>query len=232
MIKFFRKIRYKLMNENKTGEYFKYAIGEILLVVVGILIALGINNWNEDRKAKQNEKVLLEKLKIENEFNLNTLIEDIDYRQQLAPLYYSFMDYLSGDNLGSTSDSLEYYMAETLRTTSYTFTQNSIVNFINAQKNYFSELNKEIALLENAQSDLNKISEKLIDLKIENYFKALENDVDFNSGEIYSTKTLTSTAFRNNLLLIAGVEEEISNKFFLTVKQMKKVDSLITTNLK
>ena len=49
MIKFFRKIRYDLM-ENKTGKYFKYAIGEIILVVIGILIALQINNWNENRK--------------------------------------------------------------------------------------------------------------------------------------------------------------------------------------
>lgn len=54
MIKFFRKIRYNLMSENKTGKYFKYAVGEIILVVIGILIALQINNW----KQKQNNKVL------------------------------------------------------------------------------------------------------------------------------------------------------------------------------
>ena len=52
MIKFFRKIRYDLMKKNKTGKYFKYAIGEIILVVIGILIALSINNWNEKRKDK------------------------------------------------------------------------------------------------------------------------------------------------------------------------------------
>jgi RNAse (barnase) inhibitor barstar len=50
MIKFFRKIRYDLMEKNKTGKYLKYAIGEIVLVVIGILIALQINNWNENRK--------------------------------------------------------------------------------------------------------------------------------------------------------------------------------------
>ena len=50
MIKFFRKIRYDLMEKNKTGKYLKYAIGEIVLVVIGILIALSINNWNENRK--------------------------------------------------------------------------------------------------------------------------------------------------------------------------------------
>ncbi|MGB5203552.1 DUF6090 family protein [Eudoraea sp.] len=50
MFKFFRKIRFDLMEKNKTGKYLKYAIGEIVLVVIGILIALQINNWNEERK--------------------------------------------------------------------------------------------------------------------------------------------------------------------------------------
>jgi hypothetical protein len=59
MIKFFREIRQNLLMENKTGKYFKYAIGEILLVVIGILIALQINNWNEERKSKKLEKVFL-----------------------------------------------------------------------------------------------------------------------------------------------------------------------------
>jgi len=50
MIKFFRKIRYALMEKNKTGKYLKYAFGEIMLVVIGILIALQINNWNEEKR--------------------------------------------------------------------------------------------------------------------------------------------------------------------------------------
>ena len=61
MIKFFRRIRQNLLSENKTGKYLKYAIGEIILVVIGILIALSINNWNEDRKDKVREKATLYK---------------------------------------------------------------------------------------------------------------------------------------------------------------------------
>ena len=62
MIKFFRHIRKSLLMENKTGKYFKYAIGEIVLVVIGILIALSINNWNENRTTQKKEKSVLIKL--------------------------------------------------------------------------------------------------------------------------------------------------------------------------
>ncbi|WP_412559456.1 DUF6090 family protein [Winogradskyella sp. MIT101101] len=73
MIKFFRRIRYQLMSKNKTGRYFKYAIGEIILVVIGILIALQVNNWNQNRLAIQKEKVYLENLKKELTNNIRLL---------------------------------------------------------------------------------------------------------------------------------------------------------------
>ena len=69
MIKFFRHIRKDLMEKNKTGKYFKYAIGEIILVVIGILIALQINNWNENRKERAIELSYLNRLVIDLEEN-------------------------------------------------------------------------------------------------------------------------------------------------------------------
>lgn len=56
MINFFRKIRQQLLSQNKVSKYLLYAIGEIVLVVIGILIALSINNWNEQQKTINKEK--------------------------------------------------------------------------------------------------------------------------------------------------------------------------------
>ena len=50
MIKFFRNIRQRLLSENRVDKYLIYALGEIVLVIVGILIALQINDWNDHRK--------------------------------------------------------------------------------------------------------------------------------------------------------------------------------------
>ena len=55
MIKFFRKIRQKLLTENKFSKYLIYATGEIVLIVIGILIALSIDNWNEQQKNNESE---------------------------------------------------------------------------------------------------------------------------------------------------------------------------------
>lgn len=78
MIKFFSKIRYSLIKQNKSGKYFKYAIGEIILVVIGILIALSINNWNENRKNSIKEIQFLEGFKndlMANKTELNRVIK-------------------------------------------------------------------------------------------------------------------------------------------------------------
>ena len=72
MIKFFRQIRQKILSEKKLFKYLLYAIGEIILVVIGILIALQIDNWNENRKAEIEEIKILKNLKSDLE---ETLIE-------------------------------------------------------------------------------------------------------------------------------------------------------------
>lgn len=73
MIKFFRKIRQRLLAEGKTTLYLKYAVGEIVLVVIGILIALQVNDWNEQRKLGKTNELLKQKLIGELELNVERL---------------------------------------------------------------------------------------------------------------------------------------------------------------
>ena len=75
MIKFFRKIRQNLLSEGRTTKYFKYALGEIILVVIGILIALSINNWNSDRITTNKKTDYLVRISEE----LKGQMEDLEY---------------------------------------------------------------------------------------------------------------------------------------------------------
>jgi uncharacterized membrane protein YgaE (UPF0421/DUF939 family) len=79
MIKFFRHLRQNLIMENKTGRYFKYAIGEIVLVVIGILIALQINNWNSNQKDELQETKILLQLKEGLALDRNKMEAELNY---------------------------------------------------------------------------------------------------------------------------------------------------------
>ncbi|MEB2774194.1 hypothetical protein SYJ56_02690 [Algoriphagus sp. D3-2-R+10] len=82
MIKFFRKIRQSLLHDNKFSKYLLYAIGEIILVVIGILIALQINTWNEWRKDRIKEDNILHDLAKNIEINIQTFQNDINLLEE------------------------------------------------------------------------------------------------------------------------------------------------------
>ena len=86
MIKFFRKIRHNLLSEGKTRKYFKYAFGEILLVMIGILLALQVNNWNQQRKDRNQEQFIIERLKND----LASDIELISYQMEKSEIVFGF----------------------------------------------------------------------------------------------------------------------------------------------
>ena len=91
MIKFFRHIRQQLLSEGQTGKYLKYAIGEIVLVVIGILIALQINNWNASNKLKKEETLYLKRLKIDLEKDTLYYNRNIDRANLLIDRNTSFL---------------------------------------------------------------------------------------------------------------------------------------------
>ena len=110
MIKFFRRIRQHLLTENKFGKYLIYAIGEIILVVIGILIALQINNWNEERKANLREHSLYQNIltDLDNEdVRLNSALGQ--YKQHSDAYYQIYYETIGKANYDSTSNKLDTY---------------------------------------------------------------------------------------------------------------------------
>ena len=97
MITFLRKIRQKLIAQNKLTRYLVYALGEILLVVIGILIALQVNNWNEERKRNSNFFATIEQiyngLELESQ-ELDYVIQNLSQQQDLAAILFNYPDSL------------------------------------------------------------------------------------------------------------------------------------------
>lgn len=109
MIKFFRNIRYKLLGESRFARYLIYAIGEIVLVVIGILIALQINTWNEGRKESKAEAKILA-----------TLLEDLQAAETLSANYIASEAYYL-DILETVlhRDSIRTILEDSVKTTEY-----------------------------------------------------------------------------------------------------------------
>ncbi len=106
MISFFRKIRQRLLSQNQVTRYLVYAIGEIILVVVGILIALQVNNWNETQREKTREKQIVLSLHNEFEENLSSLKIDIARIQGMIGAQELLLSLIGSKNL-QTDDVLD-----------------------------------------------------------------------------------------------------------------------------
>ncbi|MDF0705784.1 DUF6090 family protein [Flagellimonas okinawensis] len=130
MIKFFRSIRQRLLSENKFSKYLLYAIGEIVLVVIGILIALQINNWNESKKNSKKEFYLLQQLQKEfkkDSSRISTQASLTNLKMQDGKMVKSFLE--GKTNLGADSlVSFLFYNSKALLFQSHTPTYDEIIS--------------------------------------------------------------------------------------------------------
>ena len=103
------------MEQNRTSRYIKYAIGEIILVVIGILIALQINNWNEDRKAVLAEKATIKSLKLEFENNLTSLENNIQNTEAIINSGQVLLSHVSPDYIDGQLKNVDSLLSMTPR---------------------------------------------------------------------------------------------------------------------
>ena len=130
MINFLRKIRYDLMEKNKTGKYLKYAVGEILLIVIGILIALQLNNYNETLNLNNQEQKALNNLKLDFEDNKLELIKSIAYLKGIRKDCFVILNY-TGNKYQTTFD-LDSLLQTTARVPQYYPKNGFLMDLINS----------------------------------------------------------------------------------------------------
>ena len=110
MIKLFRNIRKKLAEQNKVVPYLRYAIGEIALVMIGILLALQVNNWNEKRKQKLQEHKILVSLYSDFKESKNRLLESMDQQRNVVRKSSELIKIYEGKKPRPINDSIKNYI--------------------------------------------------------------------------------------------------------------------------
>ena len=104
MLRFFRTVRKDLIEQGKLRRYIGYALGEIVLVVLGILIALQINNANEERLERKREAVFLANLKVDLQYTIRELDRFIETRERRIESGQQILDYFNGQPLEDLND--------------------------------------------------------------------------------------------------------------------------------
>ncbi|MET6992050.1 DUF6090 family protein [Sediminicola arcticus] len=204
MIKFFRKIRYDLMEKNKTGKYLKYAIGEIILVVIGILIALQINTWNEDYKNTKKERGYLINLQQDlraDSLRLSELKNDFELAVKSKKKFEKIIE-----GQPTTNDSLIFYVNNQIDLltdfvpNSSTFDELKNSNGLNLISN--PQLKRQIVTLYNSYADLIlklKLGTEKSQILYAHLSKYVNNINTITSDEIHVL--LNDNFFKNQMLL-------------------------------
>ncbi len=199
MINFFRKIRYNLMEQNKTGKYLKYAIGEIVLVMIGILLALQVNNWNQNRINDNIEKTYYQRFLDDVYLDEEILIQQIELTKNRLFSANTLLSYLQQENVNMKQ------IANAIR--------NSV-----SRSDYKIEPTKIAYEDVKASGNLNLIRDLELKYKLDKYYSNLEgmmNNININASRLalrmLNKEDLIGTGFANMTISQNGIDSNIVN---------------------
>ena len=193
MIKIFRNVRRKLLGESKFSQYMIYAIGEIVLVVIGILIALQINNSNEDSKRRQIELSYLERLAIDLKDNEQLWTDFHDLKQKQLEAANTFLRFSFNKNKDSVLDIIMPHF-------------NSVFSWVDLNINQvtFDEMV--------SSGNLDLISNDSIKIKLLELNKHYKSILDIQNKEKES----------HDRLLFPPINEKFNMRYFMALEPVKQ----------
>lgn len=234
MIRFFRSIRYNISNEAKTKKYFKYALGEIILLVIGILIALQINTWNEIRKENIEEEKILNQLEDEYLYNKEELNRNIQKIDALISVSDSLLRLFNDTNKKIDEEIANRLLKKMGRYSSFDPSNGALDNLIGSGKlkllknenlriklsKWYGELKDvkedEVRLMKFGDENLNPIRLKIVNFSPTSKFNRIQDayfmDPEFENIIFYIQKTSKYIRDTNYSMLskeIDGILEEI-----------------------
>jgi len=237
MIKFFRNIRKNLLNEGETSKYLKYALGEIVLVVIGILIALQLNDWNDKRKHKANEKLYLENLYIDVQ-DMDSIYEwKLEKSHKRLKTALDGLEYIkycgkSSNKIDLDSTLLTHQGLISLSIIDDTYNEmlssNIISGLSNSQlkssiTNFFAEIKSSNEFIKYFRTDLGRASDIIWKYVSFEYDSTKKLTVNYNLVDICEV-----SEFKNALVEVIDSRED----FVMLIKELKLLIENLESELK
>ncbi len=243
MINFFRRIRKQLADDNKPLKYMRYAVGEILLVVVGILIALQINNWNEERKTHLHDMELLNNLKVELTVDIAALTAKISQYQRINANIKNTVALFDSADHEQTPDEHQVIVSalsqfQMLTPFNKNINRNDLIIAQGTIDRIDPELNRKfLTYLEETQSinaAITKLGETLQQLEVlqihpnvdYNDINPLADQLDFDFKEVFNKRGI-----RNTLQKSYGYRKHYIENMSGKIKDAEKLIALIDHKL-
>lgn len=247
MIKLFNKIRKQLLDENKTGRYLKYAIGEIILVMIGILLALQVNNWNQARQLQKEEVKILKGL--HQEFSENLVKFDDIYTKQeyrwksIETLMNIKPKELSLDSLTT----LAYGVGEQYTFDPFQGMYNSIINSGKIEIISNDSLKKKISRFQDLLNDYKEEEINTMNFTANNFYTFIINNSAINFNFRFNKmkmndeekikykeeliKRIESDTYGNLLIYIYGYMREIFTEGPILREEMVSIINLLESEI-
>lgn len=220
-MKFFRKIRQKLLADGKMGRYLKYAIGEIILVVIGILIALSINNWNQDRLLQKEEYTYYRNIKRQLTEDSSVIMNNINFNKRYLE-QYQYAIQLIEQNDRSNLDTLAVIAVNLLEYSDFHQETNIYQTLVNSREIKLLDNQAIIDGLQRLEEDyiyINKMEEGHFEI-IKVIYEDLNKIIRFRPLKIEKPELLFAFEFQNHFTIASEIMREKDEIYNKTLKEI------------
>ena len=221
------------MSEGKVRNYFFYAIGEILLVVIGILIALSINNWNNEQELRKAEKQVYRNILKKITADKHDLEGNVDYNNNYMARYQQANEIIE-QNDRTRIDELSMRLIELYKYSDLDVNENIYQNLVNSGD---LKLLKNDSVIWNMQQleELYKYANRMENIHwqviMRNVGPGLMDNIHISDGQVERPDELYSFQAQNLIFAMTSIMKEKDTVYYLTIEQIDKISDLINLEL-
>lgn len=233
MVKVFRGFRRKWIQDGQGRKYFLYAIGEIFLVVVGILIALSINNWNNEKELRKAEKQIYKNLLQKINKDKGDILGEVDYNN-IHMAQFRFADEIISTEDRSQIDSLKAILYKLFEYSDYSGSDDIYQNLVNSGELKLlenKEIISEIQELEELYIFINRLETNHWQLILRFVGPGLIDNIHIADFEVERPDDLYTFQFQNLLFAMMRIMSEKDDIYNAIIDQIDTISELINQEL-
>ena len=234
MIKIFRNARKRILNNGNFKKYLIYAIGEIILVVAGILIALSINNWNNKKADSKAELQIIKNLKNQINEDKEVIKGVIDYNN-LYLKQFNFAHQIIENNDRSQIDTLKKIAFSLFRYSDINIGSTIYQNMVNSGELKLLKNSTIIDMLQGLESSyiyMNRLEENHFQLTLRFVGPGVMDNINLSSGKVDRPDELYKLPFHNQFLAFSVIMKEKNEVYQRGLKEIESITKLIDEELK